>query len=104
MSAFGGKADMTFALHMSAYDPERTSLFIHVYKPIPCFAGIGGTHEAAGIYWCVRRGGRLATTAHAHRKELPASAFCLSAAPNQWDRFLRRFGIEVMLKVVTFNS
>ena len=25
MSAFGGKADMRFALHMSAYDPKRTS-------------------------------------------------------------------------------
>jgi hypothetical protein len=24
MSAFGGKADMTFALGMSAYDPKRT--------------------------------------------------------------------------------
>ena len=24
MSAFGGKADMTFALHMSAFDPKRT--------------------------------------------------------------------------------
>ena len=26
MSAFGGKADMAFALQMSAYDPKRTSL------------------------------------------------------------------------------
>jgi hypothetical protein len=25
MSAFGGKADMPFALHMSAFDPKRTS-------------------------------------------------------------------------------
>ena len=25
MSAFGGKADMAFALQMSAYDPKRTS-------------------------------------------------------------------------------
>src|SRR5215471_3247036 len=24
MSAFGGKADMTFAVHMSAFDPRRT--------------------------------------------------------------------------------
>jgi hypothetical protein len=24
MSAFGGKADMPFPLHMSAYDPKRT--------------------------------------------------------------------------------
>jgi len=24
MSAFGGKADMPFALHMSAFDPKRT--------------------------------------------------------------------------------
>ena len=26
MSAFGGKADMPFALQMSAYDPKRTLL------------------------------------------------------------------------------
>jgi hypothetical protein len=26
MSAFGGKTDMTFALHMSAFDPKRTWL------------------------------------------------------------------------------
>jgi hypothetical protein len=25
MSAFGGKADMTFAAHMCAFDPKRTS-------------------------------------------------------------------------------
>jgi hypothetical protein len=24
MSAFGGKADMTYATHMSAFDPKRT--------------------------------------------------------------------------------
>ena len=28
MSAFGGKADMACALHMSAFDPKRTSASI----------------------------------------------------------------------------
>jgi hypothetical protein len=44
MSAFGGNADMTFAAHMSAYDPKRTllrgavALFreIAARKPIKC--------------------------------------------------------------------
>ena len=34
MSAFGGKADMTFALQMSAYDPKRT--FAGCCKVLAC--------------------------------------------------------------------
>ena len=44
MSAFGGKADMPFALHMSAFDPKRT-------LPISCPHPFQST--TAGCYGAV---------------------------------------------------
>ena len=37
-SAFGGKADMTFALHMSAFDPKRTLVphSQYYFEPVRC--------------------------------------------------------------------
>ena len=35
MSAFGGKADMPFALQMSAFDPKRTSDLIICFAHSP---------------------------------------------------------------------
>ena len=34
-STHGGKADMPFALHMSAFDPKRTSAGKHPYCLVP---------------------------------------------------------------------
>jgi hypothetical protein len=36
MSTFGGKADMPFALQMSAYDPKRTSKLATSTQELVC--------------------------------------------------------------------
>ena len=43
MSAFGGKADMPFALQMSAYDPKRTWLTCsnHLFQCSPLVEVLG---------------------------------------------------------------
>ena len=43
MSAFGGKADMPFALHMSAFDPKRTETGI---GPFLC-SGLNRYHSGS---------------------------------------------------------
>ena len=40
MSAFGGKADIPFALHMSAFDPKRTSW--PAQRPLPPLSNLLG--------------------------------------------------------------
>ena len=49
--AFGGRADMPFALHMSASDPKRTSVFaLHVSAFGSAFA-VAAWGEADIAFW-----------------------------------------------------
>jgi hypothetical protein len=49
MSAFGGKADMNFGLHMSASDPERTSTDV-MPDPFRCAGGGASPLIRANIF------------------------------------------------------
>ena len=72
MSAFGGKADMTFALQMSAYDPKRTSAPLPVcwFRPVRWLVlSLGGINEAARVHHASRRRGSVAARGAAQQPE-----------------------------------
>jgi len=48
MSAFGGKVDMLFCMHMSAFDPKRTSYSKSV--PLHACGKERGAHSFAKIW------------------------------------------------------
>ena len=57
MSAIGGKADMRFALHMSAYDPKRT---FDDFTPDPFLTTGAGWYDVSSD----RRGDNATTRLH----------------------------------------
>src|SRR5215471_1513545 len=64
MSAFGGKADMTIALHLSAFDPKRTWMWLgpgwillrgeKLRVDIRCFCGWPQTYGFSPARWAER--------------------------------------------------
>ena len=80
MSVFGGKADMTIALHMSAYDPKRTctapALPEHRSELVRWLSSLrGDDNEAARSHQNCRLSGRVATDGAPQQSAMPVVGF-----------------------------